>query len=307
MGSRAFGKLEITAIVIWQGAQMPHAAFTIDRPFHRETSVIFSSPHSGRDYDPAFLETSLLDARMIRSSEDAYVDQLFAAAPTCGAPLISARVPRAFLDLNRAPDELDPALIDGVARSPHNPRVSSGLGVIPRVVANGRPIYRGKMPLAQAEARIAQYWHPYHTALRRLLDESHARFGEAILIDCHSMPHEAIDAHSRPGQPRPDVVLGDRFGAAAGRDVMERVEAAFASAGLRVARNSPFAGAYITQAYGRPSRRQHVVQVEVDRALYLNEATVALRPDYAAFQKIITGVVAEIAGIGRQGVPLAAE
>jgi N-formylglutamate amidohydrolase len=286
---------------------MPHAAFTIDRPFHRETSVIFSSPHSGRNYAPDFLETSLLDAHMIRSSEDAYVDHLFATAPACGAPLIAARVPRAFIDLNRAPDELDPALIEGVARSPHNPRVSSGLGVIPRVVANGRPIYRGKMPLAQAEARIAQYWHPYHTALRRLLDESHARFGEAILIDCHSMPHEAIDAHSRPGQPRPDVVLGDRFGAAAGRDVMERIEAAFASAGLRVARNSPFAGAYITQAYGRPSRRQHVVQVEVDRALYLNEATVALRPDYAAFHKIITGVVAEIAGIGRQGVPLAAE
>jgi N-formylglutamate amidohydrolase len=284
-----------------------NAAFTIVRPFRRETSVIFSSPHSGRDYTPAFLDATLLDAQMIRSSEDAYVDQLFEAAPACGAPLLSARVPRAFLDLNRAPDELDPALIEGVARSPHNPRVSSGLGVIPRVVANGRPIYRGKMTLAQAEARIAEVWHPYHTALRRLLDESHAQFGEAILIDCHSMPHEAIEAHARPGNPRPDVVLGDRFGAAAGRDVMERVEAAFASAGLRVARNSPFAGAYITQAYGRPSRRQHVVQVEVDRALYLNEATIALRPDFAAFQQVITGVVAEIAGIGRQGVPLAAE
>ena len=286
---------------------MPHAAYTIDTPRHRDTPVIFSSPHSGRDYTPAFLETTLLDARMIRSSEDAYVDQLFEAAPACGAPLISARVPRAFIDLNRAADELDPALIEGIARSPHNPRVSSGLGVIPRVVANGRPIYRGKMPLAAAEARIAQYWHPYHTALRRLMDESVTRFGEAILIDCHSMPHEAIEAHARPGNPRPDVVLGDRFGAAAGRDVMERIEAAFASAGLRVARNAPFAGAYITQAYGRPSRRQHVVQVEVDRALYLNEAKVELRPDFAAFHKIITGVVAEIAGIGRQSVPLAAE
>jgi N-formylglutamate amidohydrolase len=282
-------------------------AFTIDRPHRRETSVIFSSPHSGRDYTSDFLQTTLLDARIIRSSEDAYVDQLFAAAPACGAPLISARVPRAFIDLNRAPDELDPALIEGIARSPHNPRVSSGLGVIPRVVANGRHIYRGKMTLEQAEARITQFWHPYHTALRHLMDESHARFGEAIVIDCHSMPHEAIEAHARPGTPRPDVVLGDRFGAAAGRDVMERIEAAFASAGLRVVRNSPFAGAYITQAYGRPARRQHVVQVEVDRALYLNESTVTLRPDFDAFQAVITNVVAEIAGIGRQGVPLAAE
>jgi N-formylglutamate amidohydrolase len=307
MGSRAFGKVEILGIVLWQGARMPQTAFTIARPFRRETSVIFSSPHSGRDYTSDFLATSLLDARVIRSSEDAYVDQLFGAAPACGAPLISALVPRAYLDLNRACDELDPALIEGVARSPHNPRVSSGLGVIPRVVANGRTIYRGKMTMAQAEARIAQVWHPYHTALRRLIDESHAQFGEAILIDCHSMPHEAIEVHARPGNPRPDVVLGDRFGSAAGRDVMERVEAAFASAGLRVVRNSPFAGAYITQAYGRPSRRQHVVQVEVDRGLYLNEATVELKPDFAVFQQVITDVVAEIAGIGRQGIPLAAE
>lgn len=286
---------------------MPQTTFTIAHPVHRDTSVIFSSPHSGRAYDPGFLATTLLDAHAIRSSEDAYVDLLFAAAPAHGAPLISARVPRAFIDLNRAADELDPALIDGISRSPHNPRVSSGLGVIPRVVANGRAIYRGKMPLAHAEARIAGHWHPYHNALRHLIDESHVRFGEAVLIDCHSMPHEAIEAHVRPGSLRPDVVLGDRFGAAAGRDVMERIEAAFAAAGLRVARNSPFAGAYITQAYGRPHRRQHVVQIEVDRALYLNESTVQLKPDFAAFQAVIAGVVAEIATIGRFSVPLAAE
>ena len=289
---------------------MPHpapAAFAIVLPDHRNTPVIFSSPHSGRSYSPAFLEQSLLDARMIRSSEDAYVDQLFSAAPLYGAPLIHATLPRAWLDLNRAPDELDPALIDGVHRPAHNPRVSSGLGVIPRVVANGRAIYRGKLPLAEAEHRIARVWHPYHNALRRLIDESHARFGQAVLIVCHSMPHEAIDAHSRPGTLRPDVVLGDRFGAAAGREVMELVEAAFASAGLRVARNSPFAGAYIAQAYGRPTRGNHVVQVEIDRALYLDEARVELRADYPAFHRLITGVVAEISGIGRQILPMAAE
>ncbi|MGL5010798.1 MAG: N-formylglutamate amidohydrolase, partial [Paracoccaceae bacterium] len=212
------------------------AAFTIAAPDLRDTPVIFSSPHSGRSYPPAFLDQSLLDARMIRTSEDAFVDQLFSAAPAFGAPLISAVLPRAFLDLNRAPDELDPALIDGIQRPAHNPRVSSGLGVIPRVVANGRAIYRGKLTLAEAEARIARVWHPYHNALRRLIDESQQRFRQAILIDCHSMPHEAIEAHARPGTPRPDVVLGDRFGAAAGREVMDRVESAFASAGLRVVR-----------------------------------------------------------------------
>ncbi|MFM2390493.1 MAG: hypothetical protein RLZZ437_2048 [Pseudomonadota bacterium] len=283
------------------------APFTIAWPDLRDTPVIFSSPHSGRSYPAAFLEQSLLDAQTIRSSEDAYVDQLFSAAPGFGAPLIHATLPRAYLDLNRAPDELDPALIEGIHRPAHNPRVSSGLGVIPRVVANGRAIYRGKLPVAEAERRIARIWHPYHNALRRLIDENQARFGQAILIDCHSMPHEAIDAHSRPGTLRPDVVLGDRFGAAAGREVIERVEAAFANAGLRVARNSPFAGAYIAQAYGRPSRGNHVVQVEIDRALYLDEARVALRPDFPAFHRLISGVVAEISAIGRYSLPMAAE
>jgi N-formylglutamate amidohydrolase len=286
---------------------MSSDAFHLYRPERRLTPIVFSSPHSGRDYSQAFLDASLLDQIAIRSSEDAFVDRLFDQAPLMGAPLIAARPPRAFIDLNRACDEFDPAVIDGVDRVPHNPRISSGLGVIPRVVAGGRAIYHGKMPRAEAEARITHYWHPYHAALRDLLDESHAQFGEAVLIDCHSMPHEAIESHVRPGFPRPDVVLGDRFGAAASRDVVERIEAAFAGAGLRVVRNAPFAGAYIAQAYGRPSRRQHVVQVEIDRALYMDEARIAPRPDFEAFRALITSVIAELAGFDRAGMPLAAE
>ena len=225
-----------------------------------------------------------------------------------GAPLIAARVPRAYIDLNRAADELDPAVIEGIDRAPHNPRVSSGLGVIPRVVAGGRAIYRGKLSRDEAEWRILRYWHPYHAALKTLLDESLAQFGEAILIDCHSMPHEAIEAHARPGHPRPDVVLGDRFGAAAGRDVVDRIEAAFAAAGLRTARNAPFAGAYIAQAHGRPSRRQHVVQIEIDRALYMDEAHIEPRPDFVQFQSLMVGIIAEITASKRpDALPLAAE
>lgn len=282
-------------------------AFTLHLPARPLTPAVFSSPHSGSVYPAEFLAASALDPLTLRSSEDAFVDDLFSAAPAFGAPLLSARVPRAWIDLNRAPDELDPALIEGVARTPHNPRISSGLGVVPRVVANGRAIYRTRLPRAEAEARLARAWHPYHAALRRLIDDAHARFGEAVVIDCHSMPHEAIEAHARPGLPRPDVVLGDRFGAAAGRDVIDRIEGAFLAAGLRVARNAPFAGAYIAQAYGRPSRGHHVVQVEIDRALYMDEARVERLPDFAAFRALVTGVVAEIAGHGRAAAPLAAE
>lgn len=286
---------------------MTSEVFQLFLPQRQVTPVIFASPHSGRAYSAAFLQQTVLDAQMIRSSEDAFVDELFAAATQYGAPLIAACMPRAFLDLNRAPDELDPAVIEGIARAPHNPRVSSGLGVIPRVVAGGRSIYRGKLSLAEAEARLSQYWHPYHRALRELVEATHRQFGQAVLIDCHSMPHEAIDGHTRPGQPKPDVVLGDRFGAAAGREVMERVESAFASVGLRVARNAPFAGAFITQSYGRPTGRRHVIQVEIDRSLYMDEAAIAPLPGFEAFRAKLSGVIAEIAAIGASSLPLAAE
>lgn len=282
-------------------------AFTLRLPADRTTPVVFSSPHSGADYPEAFVSQSLLDRHTIRSSEDAFVDRLFSAAPDHGAPLLSARIPRAYLDLNRAADELDPAVIEGIDRAPHNPRVSSGLGVIPRVVAGGRAIYRGKLPRKEAESRILRVWHPYHSTLKTLLDESLAQFGEAVLIDCHSMPHEAIEAHSRPGHPRPDVVLGDRFGAAASRHVVDRIESAFAAAGLRTARNAPFAGAYIAQAYGRPSRNQHVVQIEIDRALYMDEARIEPRADFLQFQRLVTRVIADVTAPQAGRMPLAAE
>jgi N-formylglutamate deformylase len=244
---------------------------------------------------------------MIRSSEDAFVDLLFNAAPQFGAPFLMAGAPRAYIDLNRSCDELDPALIEGVRRQGHNPRVASGLGVIPRVVANGRAIYRGKITLEEAETRIDRYWRPYHDMLQKLLDAAYQRHGQTVLIDCHSMPHEAMDGVALHGMKRPDVVLGDRFGAAASGDVVDRVEAAFVGAGFNVTRNTPFAGAYITQAYGRPSRGQHAIQVELDRSLYMDEALVRPNGNFANVQMALQKVLAEIAMIGQGRVPLAAE
>ncbi|MEL6100715.1 MAG: N-formylglutamate amidohydrolase [Pseudomonadota bacterium] len=286
---------------------MPEHAYHVSLPELSSSCVVFASPHSGRAYPWSFLRRSILDEKAIRSSEDAYVDQLFDSAPNFGAAFLCAGAPRAFVDLNRSQEELDPALIEGIRRNGHNPRVASGLGVIPRVVANGRAIYSGKISLREAERRISGYWQPYHDQLTALLDAAHARHGQAILIDCHSMPHEAMDGVARNGAKRPDVVLGDRFGAAADPEIMEGVEAAFASAGFTVTRNAPFAGAYITQTYGRPSRKQHAIQVEIDRSLYMDERRIKPNANFDVVRSALRDVVGEISQIGQVPMRVAAE
>ncbi|WP_422025501.1 N-formylglutamate amidohydrolase [Roseovarius sp.] len=287
---------------------MHRLAFQITHPERRTTSVVFASPHSGRDYPRSFLKQSALNEHAIRSSEDAFVDDLFESAPAHGAPLLCASVPRAYVDLNRSEDELDPALIEGVRKAGHNPRVASGLGVVPRVVANGQVIYTGKISREEAYRRIETYWRPYHAALRLQLTEAQRQFGQAILVDCHSMPHEAMDSVARSGVRRPDVVLGDRFGAAAGEQIVDRIEEAFYNAGLVVTRNTPFAGAYITQHYGRPSNGHHAVQIEIDRSLYMDEQSIRPNSRFRTFKRLLDGVIGEIAAIGRPvEQPLAAE
>ena len=286
---------------------MTQSAFDILRPAVARSPVLFASPHSGRDYRPEFLARATLDPLALRSSEDAFVDRLFDAAPQFGAPLIAARLPRAWIDFNRSSEELDPALIDGLPRAPITPRISAGLGVVPRVVAGGRPIYRGKLSRAEADARIADAWLPYHRHLTALMDETRARFGRAVLIDCHSMPHEALENGLRGAGSRPQVVLGDRFGTSACGEIVARIEEAFRATGLRVARNTPFAGAYVTEHYGRPSVGWHVVQVEIDRALYMDERRIAPLPRFAALQRALRGVIAQIVTMDAGDMPLAAE
>ena len=281
--------------------------FDLIQPPQVLTGAVFASPHSGRDYPADLRAATVLDDRALRSSEDAFMDLLVGDAPRLGAPLLLARTPRAYVDLNRSVDELDPAVIDGVRRGPHNPRVTSGLGVIPRVVANGRAIYRGKLTMEAARARLDAHWHPYHAALRGLLSRQQAMFGTVVLLDCHSMPHEAIEGMAARGTRAPDIVLGDRFGAAAAREVVDQIEDAFAAEGLKVARNTPFAGAFIAQRYGRPAQGCHVVQIEIDRALYMDEATLTPHPDFNDLRATMTRVMARIVDIARPAMPLAAE
>ncbi|MCU4651493.1 N-formylglutamate amidohydrolase [Roseibacterium sp. SDUM158016] len=284
-----------------------HPAYSLKCPAETTTSVVVASPHSGRHYPRSFLRTSMLDERSIRSSEDAFMDLLVEDAPRLGAPLLAAEYPRAYIDLNRSPDELDPGVIEGVGRVVQTPRISSGLGVIPRVVANGRAIYRGKLARAEADERIARIWHPYHDALDDLMNRAQGRFGEAVVLDFHSMPHEALDSVVRPGMRRPEVVLGDRFGASARGDLVDAVEAAFLDAGLVVSRNAPFAGAFVTQRYGRPSRGWHAVQIEIDRSLYMNERMIRPNGNFETVKRIVTSVLARVIEATPGAMPLAAE
>lgn len=286
---------------------MDDGVYRLTLPEGPRCCAVFSSPHSGRAYPQAFLEASELDPLQLRSSEDAFVDDLFAAAPRHGAPLIAACVPRACVDLNRAPDDLDPALIAGAVRRFPNARIAAGLGVIPRVVGEGRPIIRGKLTLAEAERRIKRYWHPYHDRLRALLAEARQRQGAALLFDCHSMPHDAVAALPLVRGRRPDVVLGDRFGVSCARWVIEGVERAFTARGFSVVRNTPFAGGYITQTYGRPHQNLHAVQIELQRSLYMDEQKIERLPVFGEISAALDGVVTEISALGMPPVSLAAE
>jgi N-formylglutamate amidohydrolase len=284
-----------------------HPAYSVFSPSELTTSVVVASPHSGRHYPRTFLRSSMLDERSIRSSEDAFMDMLVGGAPGLGAPLLAAEYPRAYIDLNRSDEELDPGVIEGVGRVVQTPRISSGLGVIPRVVANGRAIYRGKLTRSEADERIERIWKPYHGQLDRLMQAAHERFGEAIILDFHSMPHEALDSVARPGRRRPEVVLGDRFGASARGDLVDALETAFLDAGLVVSRNAPFAGAYVAQRYGRPARGWHAVQIEIDRSLYMNERMIRPNGNFDNVRRIVTAVIARAIEATPGAMPLAAE
>jgi N-formylglutamate amidohydrolase len=242
--------------------------------------AVFNSPHSGRTYPKSFLRRSRLDALTLRRSEDCYVDELFSAVGALGCPLLRANFPRAYLDLNREPYELDPAMFDG--RLPEfantsSMRVAGGLGTIPRIVSEHEEIYDRPLSFEEAEARIEQFYRPYHRTLAQLVASTAERFGGCLLVDCHSMPSSAAPQAAGGSRVRADVVLGDRFGATSAAAITGALEQAFANEGLSVVRNKPYAGGFITQSYGRPREGLHSIQVEINRAIYVDEA--ALRPN----------------------------
>ncbi len=257
--------------------------FEVTAPQDQAAPFVLCSPHSGSIYPADFLELSRLSPHALRKSEDCFVDELFMPVAAEGAPLIAARFPRAYLDVNREPYEFDPELFSEPLPDYANTqsvRVAGGLGTIARIVADGEEIYRSKLPLACGIARVEQLYIPFHAALAQLIEETRKRFGYAILIDCHSMPSAAM---APAGGPRPDVVLGDRFGASADCKITRFLKDLLVGLGYEVQMNRPYAGGYITEHYGRPARDVHAVQIEINRGLYLNELT--LRPT-AAFGEL---------------------
>ena len=249
---------------------LPEESYKLEDPVVLQSGIVIASPHSGRNYRSSVKEQSILDPTTLRSSEDAFVDELMDFAPDLGIPLICSKIPRAFVDLNRARDELDSAIIEGIRPNGQNPRVISGLGVIPRVVANGKEIYSGKLSKEAAFERLEKFWDPYHSKLSELLDRAYRQFGYSILIDAHSMPHEAI-LNASTGFHTSQLVLGDRYGASCSPDIVNNLAMLISKNGLHASRNIPFSGAYIVQKYGRPELNRHAIQLEIDRSMYMDE------------------------------------
>ena len=271
------------------------------------SATIFSSPHSGRSYPVEFLGQIRLDPHRIRMSEDAHVDLLFGSAPEFGAVLVCAEAPRSYVDLNRSPGEIDHELVAGAAAGGSSMRSRAGYGVVPSRVGDGLRIYDGMLPAAEVEDRLNRFFHPFHRRLEELVADRIGSFGEAILFDCHSMPHKvALNGPAARTGP-PEVILGDRFGQAAAPELTELTESAFAAAGLAVARNTPFSGAYISRRHGRPELGRHVIQIEIDRALYMDERTLRPNANFGPLRRLLRSVTAELAALRTTGFRMAAE
>jgi N-formylglutamate amidohydrolase len=269
-------------------------------PVRQTAPVVFASPDSGDHYPADLIAASRLSRQTLRKSEDSFVDRLFEAAPRFGAPLLRARWARVYLDVNREPYELD----QGMFADPLPPhantaslRVAGGLGTIARVVADGAEVYGGKLRFADAEARVERLWRPYHAALGQLVAQTQRAFGFAILIDCHSMPSVGGPMDRDGGRSRPDVVLGDRFGAACAAQLSDFVHGRLERLGYAVARNNPYAGGFTTHHYGRPAHASHALQIEINRALYMDERTIEPLPSFAEHARNFAALSAELASL----------
>ncbi|MEZ5871075.1 MAG: N-formylglutamate amidohydrolase [Nitratireductor sp.] len=285
--------------------------FTVLAPAEQRVPFVFNSPHSGRNYTPQLMQKARLGRFAIRNSEDFRVDELFAGAVPLGCPMLLANFPRAFLDVNREPYELDPAMFSGqlpAYANTRSARVAGGLGTIARIVSETETIYATKLDVEDALERIETLYKPYHKALRLLLARTHVLFGHAVLVDCHSMP-SAREGTGR--KQRPDFVIGDRFGTSCSQQITWAACEYLSGLGFEVEINKPYAGGFITEHYGRPDNGIHAIQIEVNRGLYMNETTMEKRAGFDALAATITRFISRLVAIPDAGLagtrPLAAE
>ena len=272
--------------------------FELRRPDVWTAPVVFASPHSGHHYPAVFRQASRLDPLTLRRSEDAFIDEIYETAPKHGAPLLKARFPRAYVDPNREPWELDPNMFSEPLPeyvNSESPRVKGGLGTVARVVTNGEDIYRQFLDFEEVRHRIETYYVPYHAMLTKLVDEALERFGACVVIDCHSMPSIGGPMDRDPGFRRVDMVLGDCHGAACAPDIAVAVKTALEDQGFAVTRNAPYAGGFTTHHWGRPSQGIHALQIEINRVLYMNEARIERTDGLNALKNKMDSVIAAIA------------
>ena len=279
-----------------KGGDLP--AFTLSRPAQGQSPLLLASPHSGCHYPEHFMASLRVPLLDLRQTEDAYVDELFATGPDHGASLLAAVYARSFVDLNRDAREIDPDMFSDDAPGPvgiPSVRVEAGLGCFPRIGARGEAIYAKKLSLQDGLHRLSHVHGPYHAALMDEIAALHQMFGSVVLIDCHSMPS------SQPGRASlPDFVLGDRFGSSCTGQLTGLVERTLRAKGYSVARNAPYAGGYTTRRYGRPKRNTHVLQIEINRALYLDEARVEPNEKMPVLKSALSDLVGEIAAFSQR-------
>ncbi len=266
----------------------------------QSTPLVLASPHSGTNYPPDLIAASRLDPLSLRRSEDSYVDELFGDAPALGSPLLKARFARAYLDPNREPFELDPAMFEDALPdfvNRHSPRVRVGLGTIARVVASGEEIYARKLRFAEAVQRIERLYRPYHRALAQLVEATRNRFGFYLLLDCHSMPSTTLPPRAGLGRGRVDIVLGDCHGTSCDPIVSDTAQRVLVDKGYAVVRNAPYAGGFTTTHYGKPADGGHCLQIEIGRGLYMDERSYERKPFFAQLAKDMRDLAAALAQI----------
>ena len=289
--------------------------FEIIAPAQWTAPIVFNSAHSGHVLPEKFLAQARLGEGALRQSQDCFVDELFGGCIAAGAPMLRALLSRSYIDLNREPYELDPRMFFEELPGHFNtvsPRVACGLGTLPRIVAEGQDIYRGRMHLAEAVHRIETAYRPYHQALAALLNEAHQATGVVLLVDCHSMPSSAVNENRAHHERSVDVVLGDRFGSAADSEIIKTAETILHRAGLHVVRNRPYAGGFSTENHGHPPLGRHALQIEINRGLYLDEAhqskSAGFEPLQLALNALCKGLADHLsAHAGLEVLPMAAE